>query len=190
MPLTNPILPSPGRPKVSTTDSLMLPGVALTGSVGTLAPGNNTLYYFPIYVAAPLTITGLLLEVTTLAASGKARVGIYNADSDLQPTSLIVDGGELDCSSTGVKEATISTTLAPGRYLLAAVCNSGTIQVRYARGGSERLGVLPGLGANMLRAELTVTNTYGALASTGVAWTATGGFSSPPPWFLFCRVAS
>lgn len=55
---------------------------------------------------------------------------------------------------------------------------------------SDIQGTYPTLGANWYRSELTVTSAYGALAASGVAWTATGGFSGLPPWFVFLRVAS
>ena len=188
--ITPTTLPSPGRAK-NATESIILPGVNIQGgSFSTLAPGANTIYYFPIHLIAPRTFTGLLCEVTTAAASGKARMSLYNDDGDLTPGALVVDGGEVDCSATGVKESTLSVPLAAGRYLLGWNCNNGSIQVRFARGYSEALAILPTIGGNAFRSELTVSSAYGAFASTGVAWTSTGGFSQPPPWFLFCRVAS
>lgn len=187
--ITAPPLPARGRAK-NATESFVLPGVELSGSPATLAPGVNTLYYFPVYFLAPTLVTGLSAEITTAAASAKARMGLYQCNSDLTPGALIVDGGEVDCSTTGVKEDTISAVMPAGPALIAWNCNSGAIQVRYARGGSQSMGVLPTLGANWYRSELTVTSAYGALAASGVAWTATGGFSGLPPWFVFLRVAS
>ena len=137
-----------------------------------------------------MLVTGLAAEITTGAASAKARMGLYQCNSDLTPGALIVDGGEVDCSSTGVKEDTISVVMPAGPALIAWNCNSGAIQVRYARGNSEQLGVLPTLSGNAFRAELTVSSAYAAFAASGVAWTATGGFSQPPPWFVFLRVGS
>ncbi|HNP72987.1 MAG TPA: hypothetical protein PLO33_10800 [Kouleothrix sp.] len=189
MPIYQPPIVGRGRAK-NGTESLVLPGVELSGAPATLPPGLNTLYYFPIWTPVPIQVTGLLAEITTAAASAKARMGLYQCTSDLTPGALIVDGGEVDCSSTGVKEDTVSVLLPPGPSLIAWNCNSGSVNVRYARGGSPAMGVLPTLGANWYRSELTATSTYGALPASGVAWTATGGFSGLPPWFVFLRVAS
>lgn len=188
--ITAPPLPARGRAK-NATESLVLPGVILQGgSFSALAPGLNTLYYFPVYFLAPMLVTGLAAEITTGAASAKARMGLYQCNSDLTAGPLIVDGGEVDASGTGVKEATVSVAMPSGPALIGWNCNSGAISVRYARGYSEQMGVLPTLGGNAFRSELTVANAYGAFAANGVAWTAAGGFSQQPPWFVFLRVAS
>lgn len=188
MPLRNPA-PTRGRPNGGSQVSLILPGVMLVASPSTLSPGAGTLYYFPIIVEAPLRVTGLLCEITTGAAASNVRFGIYNCDENLQPTSLIVDGGSVSAASTGVVEATVDVVLPPGRYLIAFNASSGTIAVRFLRGGSSIIGYVPGLGTSPFRNELTVASAFGALAATGVAWTLTGGFSNPPPWFVFLRGA-
>lgn len=185
-----PPLPSRGRAK-NATESLILPGVSLQGgSFSTLAPGINTQYYFPIYVVSATPVIGLVCEITGAAVGGKARMGLYQCTGDLTPGALIVDGGEIDCAATGIKEDTIAVTLPAGPALISWNCNNGAMQVRFARGNSEQMGVLPTLGGNAFRAELTVTSAYGALPASGPAWTAVGGFSQPPPWFVFLRVAS
>lgn len=186
--ISAPPLPARGRAK-NGTESFVLPGVELSGSPSTLAPGTNTIYYFPVYFGAATLVTGLAAEITTGAASAKARMSLYTCNVDLTPGTLIVDGGEVDCSTTGVKEDTVNVVVPTGPALIGWNCNSGAIQVRYARGGSQQMGVIPTLGASWYRSELTVTSTYGAFAASGVAWTATGGFSGLPPWFVFLRVS-
>ena len=189
MPITAAAYNPRGRPKTGSTEVLVIPGVALVSGLGTLAPGANLLYYFPIQVEAALRVTGLLCEITTLQAGQNIRVGLYNCDENLQPTSLIVDGGNLSTGATGVVEAAVDVTLQPGRYLIAFNCSHGTPAVRFARGGTNLMGYVSGLGSNLMRSELTIASAFGALASTGVAWTSTGGFSSPPPYFVFLRAS-
>lgn len=186
--ISAPPLPARGRAK-NGTESFVLPGVELSGSPSTLAPGINTIYYFPVYFGAATLVTGLAAEITTAAASAKARMSLYTCNVDLTPGTLIVDGGEVDCSTTGVKEDTVNVVVPTGPALIGWNCNSSVIQVRYARGGSQQMGIIPTLGANWYRAELTVASTYGAFAASGVAWTATSGFSGLPPWFVFLRVS-
>ena len=65
------------------------------------------------------TIDRLAFRVTTGGTAGSvARVGIYTntGDNNPQPNALVVDGGEFDTTTTGVKSATISNVLAPGLY--------------------------------------------------------------------------
>lgn len=78
-------------------------------------------------VSRTVVLDRIAFEVTTGGAGGSVgRVGIYNVTglANEYPSSLVVDGGEQDTTSTGVKAATISVTLAPGVY--AAAWNFGT----------------------------------------------------------------
>jgi len=183
-----PPMPPRGRAK-NGTESLVLPGVGLSGSPATFAPGANIIFYFPIFFPTATLVTGLAAEITTAAASAKARMALYACNNNLTPGALVIDGGEVDCSTTGVKEDVVSVVMPAGPALIGWNCNSSAIHVRYARGGSQQMGVIPTLGAHWYRTELTVASAYGAFAASGVAWTSTGGFSGLPPWFVFLRVS-
>ena len=87
----------------------------------------NTLKGIPIIVARPVTVDRIAFYVQTLALAAVARAGIYNVDSALLPTSLVVDGGEVSVATTGVKAATISVSLAKGIYLVSIVSNGAPI---------------------------------------------------------------
>jgi hypothetical protein len=43
-------------------------------------------------------------------------MGIYNADANYQPTTLLLDAGTVSAATTGLKEITISQSLSPGVY--------------------------------------------------------------------------
>lgn len=189
MPLT-PALPSIGRPKVGAADELIIPGVLLTSGIGVFAPGANGLYYFPIYVSTPLTVTGLLFEQTAVGGAGTtARMGIYNCDSSLAPSGApLVDTGTIATDgANAVKESAVNVPLAIGRYLLCWHTGGG-VTVRFGRGASLQMGYPSALGASIFSSELLVTTAYGAFATPGVAYAIPTGSGSLPPYFVWCRV--
>jgi hypothetical protein len=167
-----------GRPKQGSTSYLMIPGcepVAVT-SVGA---GANTIRYEPILVVTPITVDGIVIEVATAGgASTTARLGIYNADADWQPTSRVIDAGTVAVDSTGVKTAVISQVLAAGRYLLAFNTDGAPV-MRTIRAGGRFAGYVTGLGTSPFIFSLTVASTYAAFASTGVAWTTASAATTP-----------
>ena len=145
---------------------------ALAPGAATLA--DDTLMAVPFVVGRGCTIDRIGMEVTLLGVLSKARIGIYNATSpvNLYPSSLVVDSGELDTTSAGVKSATISQVLKPGLYWLAHLSDStgGLATVRTIGGA----GCFPIFGtASTLPTEsdlgLTVAQAYGALPSTFTA---------------------
>ena len=86
---------------------------------GTLVVTANRLYCTEFVCTERTTFTRIGIEVTASAGTS-ARLGIYNASSGV-PGSLVVDAGTVSTASTGIKEATISTTLMPGPYFLGVV---------------------------------------------------------------------
>jgi hypothetical protein len=69
-----------------------------------------------------MTFDRIACRVNTAASSGGVvRLGIYEATSDGLVGNLILDAGTVATNSTGVKEITISQTLAAGKYWLAVV---------------------------------------------------------------------
>ena len=72
-------------------------------------------------------------EITTGAAGSAVRLGLYTNDTSTGlPSSLLLDAGTVDGSSTGVKEITISQTIAATDvYWLVAVAQGGTPAARH-----------------------------------------------------------
>ena len=135
---------------------------------GTIAHGVGDLIAAPFPVHSTMTFDRIGLEVTTSAASGVVRLGIYG-DSDGIPGSLILDAGTVDASTTGAKEITISQQLTPGMYYLAAVGQVSSGIVVRARSG----------GPIMVDTSVRNANVICFLAS-GV----TGALSASPTWVL------
>lgn len=179
-----------GRPKSgSTYYTLSMLGVEPTALLTTTVFGNG-FRYEPFVTLTAITIDQIVIEVTTAAAAANtARVGIYNADVDLQPTSLVVDAGTVATDSTGVKAASISTTLQPGRYLLA-INASADFTARFVRGGNVLAGFLPALGASPILNNMTNSTAYAAFPSTGAAWTFAGNGNSGMQRCMWVRISS
>lgn len=124
-----------GRSKNTFDTALCLPGVAMIGRATAVLTADVT-YYGPFILQTQVTADRIAAEVTSAGAAGKViRMGIYNADFDWQPTTLVVDGGTIAADSATVQTVTISQVLVPGRYLLALNSN-GTPTVRSIQGGN------------------------------------------------------
>lgn len=100
-----------------------LTALALT----TIAAAANRLDYLPFIPAQDVTIDRLDVEVSTLIAAAQARLAIY-ADNAGAPGALLRDGTSvLDCSTQGLKIATItSLTMAAGTTYWLAILSSST----------------------------------------------------------------
>ena len=119
------------------------------------------------------TIDRIAVNVTTLAASGVMRCGIYDSTSDtnLYPNALILDSGELSTASTGVKSATVSQALTAGKlYWFVTLTGTAAPTLRALAATDlhsifnldNTLGTAPGR-------YLQVALAYGALPSTFTA---------------------
>jgi hypothetical protein len=110
-----------------------------TGLYG-YAIGANRLGLCPIFIRQGKTYTKLGGRIANDAArtSTKFRVGIYNASAtNLRPTTLIVESGELTYTSNTLQEGTISQYIKSGFYWLALVTD-GTHLFNGAQGwGSQ-----------------------------------------------------
>lgn len=190
MQLSNPLPIPQGRLKISGTTHYSIPGVEAS-SAGTFAISANTIRYAPIYVTTPITIDQMAIEVTTGgAASTTARLGIYNADLDWQPTSLVVDAGTVAVDSTGVKIASVNVTLPPGRYLLA-LNSDGAPTLRRVLGGAMFLGYANTLGASPFIVIPNTTQTYGVLPNPGTAISnISSGSSASTHHYIFLRTSA
>jgi hypothetical protein len=154
------------------------------------SPSSDIIFYFPVKVDTPITIDQLVIEVTQVAAAGsKARLGIYKADINWQPTSLVVDAGEVAIDDTAVVAATVNVTLPEGRYLLAYTANDlAGLRASYA--AQILIGFVPTLGEPAVICYITVAKTYAALSDPGIPWDTVEGAEVGPRYPVFVRVAT
>jgi hypothetical protein len=158
-----------------------MPGVEAL-SATTLAITANVMYYAPILVTTSITIDQLQLVVTVAGAAGKlVRMGIYNADTDWQPTSLVLDAGTVLVDTTGVKSISISQVLPPGRYITALV-SDGTPTLRSLRAGARYTGYVLSTGANPYISDETFGFAFGVLPATGTKFGVPSGGSGRAKW--------
>lgn len=91
----------------------------------TAALTANRRFYQLVYVPTSRTFTEIVVTVTNAIASSSIRLGIRNCNQATgQPTTLIVDAGTVDSSTTGLKTLSINQTLSPGYYILELTSNS------------------------------------------------------------------
>jgi hypothetical protein len=152
-----------------------VPGIELNTTNSTVTRTAAKLYYEPMFVSTPITLDQLLIRVQTAGAAGNvARLGIYAADTDWQPSSLVVDAGAVAVDTTGVKSVTISQALAAGRYLLTYISDGAPII--YCNAASLRFHPLWAPSGNQdYVTDFTAARAYGALPTTPAAWAAANG---------------
>ena len=157
-------------------------------NVGTSALNVNEARYVPMRVEYPITLTAWELEVTTGPASNaNIRIGIYAADTNLQPTGApIYDSGAVAVASafTGIKTATgLTVSLTAGMYLIVINCDVG-MTIRTFTSPSPMIGAA--LGATPAIQRVSVAQTFGAFPNPGTAWTTTsasaGGLQNFAVW--------
>lgn len=105
----------------------LMPGTAAAGA----APAIQ-LNYIPIWISSYCKVIEIGFNVTTLSATNKAKVGIYEYDlKTSDPTNLLVAGAaEIIFSATGYRFITINISLDPGIYYIGYVIKDGTGQIR------------------------------------------------------------
>jgi hypothetical protein len=152
------------------------PGTLFT-SQGTTALVINEDRYVPLFIPYAVTLTAWQLEVTTGPASAaNLSIGIYPADTDMQPvaaTAPLYDSGSVAVANgfTGIKTATgLTIALTPGAYLVAINCDV-TMTLRTFISGSPIIGAA--LGATPMVQRVSVARTYNPFPTPGNKWTAT-----------------
>lgn len=86
---------------------------------------NGVLLAVPWLLYAPTSLTRIGVDVATAGDAGsKVRLGIFADTGDYTPGALVLDAGQIAGDSATVQELTISTSLNPGIYWLAAAGQS------------------------------------------------------------------
>ncbi len=138
---------------------------------------NGRRYHQLIYVPESRTFTEIATVVTGAVASTVIRLGIRNCNQNTgQPTTLILDAGTVDSSTTGLKQITgLSQTLSAGYYLLEMTSNGAPTVAAMTTPDSSFGTEFSAGGINGIHTLFRDT-TYGALASdeTGTTFARTG----------------
>lgn len=130
--------------------------------------GAGNFICVPLIVDIPFSITSYKISVSTGVAAGKIRIALYEDNGSNQPGNIVSgsDSGDLDCSSTGLKENVISAvSLVPSKkYWYVVQFSSNSIGIHYTAGGPFLIPVAAASG-EMASAVISATGTYGAPAS-------------------------
>lgn len=149
--------------------SRFYPPYGMIAGSPTTAGSATTLYYLFFAVPVAQTFTKIGINITS-GATGNCRLGIYNCATI--PTTLVVDGGTVALSGTGVVSATINQSLASGGYFLAVIVDNTSVNV-------SGVGTVPTLMEWLYGIGATVTGSApGGYASTGVTF---GALPTPAP---------
>ncbi len=107
------------------TGEYMITTMGAGGATGTQAGSANRMELFPFTARADTAVTGLAVNVTTLVAAALGKIVVYDSDGTGRPNALVLETGDLDFSTLGVKTATVSVTLRQGKtYWLGLRHNS------------------------------------------------------------------
>jgi hypothetical protein len=108
----------------------------------------NQLSMIPIWVPRTRTYTTYALIVTILAGTSGVRLGLYNANSSLQPTTKIDEATAVIDTSTGTGVIGLKTvafgtsqSLSPGMYFLASLSDGAPTVYRMSNSTSPALGI-------------------------------------------------
>ena len=95
-------------------------------ATGVLAGAAGRIDLFPFIPRDDITIDRLSVNVTTLIAAALGKIVLYAADATGKPATLILETGDLDFSTVGLKEATVAQTLRRGITYWIGIRHSST----------------------------------------------------------------
>jgi hypothetical protein len=114
------LLPPVGEYVMTTT------GCGGASLASALAGAAGRIEIFPFVPRANLVVDRMAFNVTVAAAGALGRILLYDADANGRPASLLVETGDMDCGTTGVKETAVALTLTRGRSYWVGVRHSAT----------------------------------------------------------------
>lgn len=119
-------------------------------SNATAAPAQSEVRVAWVFLDDPLTIDRIAVEVTASAVSSFVRPVIYASDSSGRPSTVLVDGGQIDASTNGIKEATVSAVIPRGITWWGSISQGGTPTVRVANVAPGPLAMDLNVGFNLV----------------------------------------
>jgi hypothetical protein len=107
-------------------DFLLTTGGAGGAATGAFAGAANQFDLYPFSPRADVTLDRLGINCTVAVASALAKIAVYASDANGRPDQRLTETGDLDCSTTGAKLATVSRTLRRGTVYWIGVRHSAT----------------------------------------------------------------
>lgn len=140
-------------------------------SATTYTTTANTIRVTAFYASKVMTIDAMAMNITTASAGNNCRVGIYNDNGNLYPSTLVVDAGVQSTTPVGTKVFTtgMPVTVQPGLYWLAHTCSVNAIMR-----GISSIGMV-----NVLGFDATLGGN-GIPVQPGIGWTVNAAFAALP----------
>jgi hypothetical protein len=136
---------------------------------GTLAGAANQFDLFPFSPRADVTLDRLAINCTGAVASALTKIAVYTSDANGRPDQRLTETGDLDCSTTGTKLATVSLTLRRGTvYWIGVRHNSNATLSAWAATATPDIN--GGAIATTARKVLRRTLTYASAAPASWAF--------------------
>lgn len=157
--------------------------------VTNVALGALRVYYMPFLLRCGEQISSLVMQMAAAGAAGNvARLGVYACGANGYIGALLATTGDIDCSTSGFKWATLSSqlNLPPGWYYVAIVSNAAISVIAYTNSAANQVGGSPfgfRTGTNLGGAtECRTSDIASAVlppapsASTNALWTGTSNY--------------
>lgn len=138
----------------------------------------NQLRLIPFVINRTVTLSALALETTTAGDAGSvARLGIYSADSNGQPSTLLAEAGTVATDAVGCPEAAFASppTLTPGAYWGAVVVQGAVTTQPTLRTANINIPTIPVGSPSPLTAGAVKSTFSGATVATGSGLPASPG---------------
>ena len=153
------------------------PGMTFYSYMTNWIANGNVINYWPVVWNADSVITELLQVVVTGLGATVGRFGIYTADEQWTPGTLVADLGTVSHASGGNKTITGLSVPVTGmtRYVMAFVSDGAQFRSSASIGGCVFGG--PGSGAMAPWVSWSAPMTYGPMPSTAPTPTAWPGYA-------------
>ena len=145
----------------------------VAGAPGTANAPVNRMFALPFHPGRQTTITAIAANVTLALVGGNIRFGLYNADAQGLPSTLVADFGTVTAGVTGVRQiGGLSTAVRPVLHYLAIVGRQG---------GLANLGLTTLTSTDPIVTELaaTFTGNRNAYFVDGVSGALPASFGAP-----------
>jgi len=133
--------------------------------------GDTRFAPFELATASAVTFDRIGIDIVSGSVGALARLAVFNVGTDGRPGTVVLDAGTVAADSAGQKEITISLSLSPGRYYIAAAAQVASTNFR-------------AYGTGLVRANWhgysSAANVANKDKHTLVATGITGAFSSTP----------
>jgi hypothetical protein len=115
----------------------------ITANIGVAQQSGNSVRLAPYLPAQSITTSDLFINVTIATAGSLCTIVIYS-DTNGVPTNLLYESADLDCSTTGLKNAITSFNFVAGTLYWLGIKNNNNLSTRT---GFNTISAIP-LGAN------------------------------------------